>query len=306
MLGDGARQRLRAGRPPARRSRSRSRSARCARACRTPSTAASAARATTRGGASPASSRTCAPAGARRRRSSRCCARCSSDPRLELRFWLPESELYVDARGRPVEDAAGATNASERRSSAPGRRSAWSCTARSPTSDRGLLEEVVAGGRAGDRDRPPAGRAAPPARRGRGVARRGSSRRATRSAGGSNATSTTAPSSGWSSIGLALRHAQHELGPPPAAPARRARRRPSTRSRSRSTSCASSRAASGRRSSTTGWRRRSASWPPAPRCPSRCTAGAERFPDDVEAAAYFIAARGSPTPSSTRSASRIR
>jgi signal transduction histidine kinase len=27
-----------------------------------------------------------------------------SDPGLELRFWLPESELHVDARGRPVED----------------------------------------------------------------------------------------------------------------------------------------------------------------------------------------------------------
>ena len=30
-----------------------------------------------------------------------------SDPRLELRFFLPESELYVDARGRPADDQAG-------------------------------------------------------------------------------------------------------------------------------------------------------------------------------------------------------
>jgi len=29
-----------------------------------------------------------------------------SDPRLELRFFLPESELYVDARGRPADDQA--------------------------------------------------------------------------------------------------------------------------------------------------------------------------------------------------------
>lgn len=28
-----------------------------------------------------------------------------SDPVLELRFWLPESEIYVDARGRPVDDS---------------------------------------------------------------------------------------------------------------------------------------------------------------------------------------------------------
>ena len=30
-----------------------------------------------------------------------------SDPGLELRFFLPESELYVDARGRPADDQAG-------------------------------------------------------------------------------------------------------------------------------------------------------------------------------------------------------
>ena len=28
-----------------------------------------------------------------------------SDPALELRFWLPENEIYVDARGRPVDDS---------------------------------------------------------------------------------------------------------------------------------------------------------------------------------------------------------
>ena len=29
----------------------------------------------------------------------------SSDPSLELRFFLPESEVYVDPRGMPVTDA---------------------------------------------------------------------------------------------------------------------------------------------------------------------------------------------------------
>ena len=34
-------------------------------------------------------------------------AQALGDPRLELRYWLPESELYVDGRGRPVADSPG-------------------------------------------------------------------------------------------------------------------------------------------------------------------------------------------------------
>ena len=66
-----------------------------------------------------------------------------SDPRLELRFFLPESELYVDARGRPAGRPGRRTVACERRSHARGSRSGWCSTARVDEGRPGLLEEVV-------------------------------------------------------------------------------------------------------------------------------------------------------------------
>ena len=93
-----------------------------------------------------------------------------SDPRLELRFFLPESELYVDARGRPAADQAGGRSRANadhtRRAPArdgapqPGRRGA-----------AGIARGGRRGGRPRDRDRKAPRGAAPPARRGRGLAR---------------------------------------------------------------------------------------------------------------------------------------
>ena len=95
------------------------------------------------------------------------------------------------------------------------------------------------------------------------------------------------------SIGLALRHAQHELG---VGVAGARRPRPSTarspRSPSRSTSCASSRAACRPPSSTPGSRPPCASSPAGARCPSRSTRRASASPPSVETAAYFIACEG--------------
>ena len=65
-----------------------------------------------------------------------------SDPRLELRFFLPESELYVDARGRPGDDQAedGRVRTPITRAGLP-----LGMVLHSPVheSRRGLLEEVV-------------------------------------------------------------------------------------------------------------------------------------------------------------------
>ena len=85
---------------------------------------------------------TCAPGAPRRRRSSRCSARCSRDPRLELRFFLPESELYVDARGRPADDTPedGRVRTPVTRAGLP-----LGMVLHSPVDEErpGLLEEVV-------------------------------------------------------------------------------------------------------------------------------------------------------------------
>ena len=93
-----------------------------------------------------------------------------SDPRLELRFFLPESELYVDGHGHPAgrpagrrarADAGHPRRPSPRDGSAqPGRRKA-----------AGIARRGRGGGRSGDRDREAPRRAPPPARRGRCVAR---------------------------------------------------------------------------------------------------------------------------------------
>ena len=125
-------------------------------------------------------------------------ARALRDPRLELRFLLPESEVYVDARGLPV--AAATTGARGRRSCAAARRSRWSCTGR-----RGPQRPTCCASwwrRAGWRSRSRAcgSSCAASSRRSRPRAR-GSSPPATRSAGGSSATCTTARSSGSSRSG---------------------------------------------------------------------------------------------------------
>ena len=109
--------------------------------------------------------------------------------------------------------------------------------------------------------------------RGRGVARADRRRRPTRSAAGSSATCTTARSSGWCPIGLALRHAQHELESDAARQVEQdARRRGRPRSPPRSTSCASWRTGCRRRSSTPGSRAALRELAGARRrCPSRST-----------------------------------
>jgi signal transduction histidine kinase len=65
-----------------------------------------------------------------------------SDPRLELRFFLPESELYVDARGRPADDQAedGRVRTPITRAGLP-----LGMVLHSPVDESrpGLLEEVV-------------------------------------------------------------------------------------------------------------------------------------------------------------------
>jgi signal transduction histidine kinase len=65
-----------------------------------------------------------------------------SDPRLELRFFLPESELYVDARGRPAGDQAqdGRVRTPVARAGLP-----LGMVLHSPVDEGrpGLLEEVV-------------------------------------------------------------------------------------------------------------------------------------------------------------------
>ena len=65
-----------------------------------------------------------------------------SDPRLELRFFLPESELYVDARGRPADDQPedGRVRTPVTRAGLP-----LGMVLHSPVDEErpGLLEEVV-------------------------------------------------------------------------------------------------------------------------------------------------------------------
>ena len=106
---------------------------------------------------------------------------------------------------------------------------------------------------------------------------RGSLRRATPSAAGSSATCTTAPQQRLVSIGLALRHAQHELGP--RRTGRRVDRAGGVGDRaSRSRSCAELARGCGRRSSTRAWRPRSTSSPAARRSRSRSRSGGGALP----------------------------
>jgi hypothetical protein len=118
------------------------------------------------------------------------------DDRLELRFWLPEGEVYADARGRPVSDSPDDTRA-RTPCGAAGCRSRWSCTMppwtsgpiswrawwRQPAWRSRSPDYVSSCGASWTRSRPRA---------------RASSRPVTMSAGASSVISTTARSSGWS------------------------------------------------------------------------------------------------------------
>jgi signal transduction histidine kinase len=133
-----------------------------------------------------------------------------SDPVLKLRFWLPEGEIYVDARGRPVDDSHDERQRTEvQRAGVP-----LGMVLHSPPSFErpGLLEEVVAD----------AGLAIEIARlgvelrrqleeveasRGRIVAAGNAERRRIERDLHDGAQARLV------SIGLALRHAQHELDP---------------------------------------------------------------------------------------------
>ena len=218
-----------------------------------------------------------------------------SDPALELWFYLPESQVYVDAHGAPV----GAGFPSDGREALPvdrgGQPLAMVVHDRRVDEHPSLLQEVVeAGGLAIEiaRLRVELRRQLSEVE----ASRPGSLPRRTTSAGASSATCTTALSSGWSRS--ASRSGTRSTSSPPprlSGPARRSTA-PSPRSRSRSASCASSRADCLRPSSTPGSPRRSASWLHAPRC--RCTsprrtsgssAGSRPRPTSSPA-------RGSPTP----------
>ncbi len=185
-----------------------------------------------------------------------------SDPALELRFWLPGIEL-TSMLG-VCRSTTRMTNGSGPRFSEPERRSRWSCTTRHRRA-AGPPDESWPMRAWRSRSHASVSSCAASSRRWRHRAA-GSSRPVTRSAGGSNATFTTAHRRGWFRSGS--RSATHSTSwtPRPAPRPRRSMAR-STRSPSRSRSFAISRVASARPSSTTGSPRRSESSPAA--LPSR-------------------------------------
>ena len=230
----------------------------------------------------------------RPRRSRASCGSCSADPRLELRFLLPESELLR----RRTAACRSATRRRRRprdgrRSSATGSRSA-SVAARpgAPGAIRALLRELVeAGGLAIEIARLRV-RAAPPARRGRGLARADRRRRRRRAPPDRARPARRRP---------AAARLDRARAAPRAAPARpvgrRARERDARRrgrgDRGRDRRAARARARPAARPARRRARaRRCASWPAARRCRSRSTRPGERFDRGLEAAAYFIACEG--------------
>ena len=215
-----------------------------------------------------------------------------SDPSLELRFFLPESEVYVDPRGMPVAEvvgdprvrtpiergrkAGGAGAASRHRAPAPeppddrsSRRAAW------PSRSHACASSCAV---SSPRSRPPG---------------RGSWPRQTPSGGGSSVTCMTARSSGWSRSGWPCATPSTSFAPA----RRRGPARHSTasvselavaiagaaRARPRAPAIPARRAA---------WRRRCASSPARAPLPVEVRTTAERFASGVEAAAYFIACEG--------------
>ena len=101
-----------------------------------------------------------------------------SDPSLELRFFLPESEVYVDPRGMPVAEVVGDPRVRTPIERA-GRPVALVLHRATGPAAPGPPDDPRGGGRPGHRDRAPARRAAPSARGGRGLpgADRGGGRR---------------------------------------------------------------------------------------------------------------------------------
>ena len=214
-----------------------------------------------------------------------------SDPTLELRFFLPESQVYVDTRGMPVTDVAG-----DARVCAPIERAGVPVAlvlhrATGPQRPDPLTTLVEAGGLAIEiaRLRVELRRqlAEVEASRARIVAAGDAERRRIERDLHDGAQQRLV------SIGLALRHAQHQLtGTAPS-------HADQTLDHAVAELAAGDRGAARvwpgachRRSSTPGWRRPFTSWPPAPRCPSRSARRDERFASTVEAAAYFIACEG--------------
>ena len=209
------------------------------------------------------------------------------DPRIELRFLDPETgtmSTLADRSGtggRPRADPDRARRAADR------------VVLHAPAGeDRvALLRQVVAAG--GLRSRSRGYRWSCVADWPKSKPRaRGSSRPATRSAGGSSATCTTARSRGSCRSGSHC--VTHSTSSARLARARQphARRR-GHRDRGRDRRAARARPRpTAQRNSTPGSPRRCASWSAARPCPSSSTATRERYDRGLEAAAYFIACEG--------------
>jgi signal transduction histidine kinase len=211
------------------------------------------------------------------------------DPRLELRFFLPESELYVDARGRPAGDHAadGRVRTPVTRAGLP-----LGLVLHSPVDDErpGLLAEVVeAAGLAIE------------------IARLRVELR--RQLGEVEASRARIVAAGYEerrrlerdlhdgaqqrliSIGLALRHAQHELGVAPERVGESidgAVREIDVAARELQELARGVRPAQLDAGLTPALRELAARAP----LPVRVNANGERFPQELEAAAYFIASEG--------------
>ena len=211
------------------------------------------------------------------------------DPGLEVRFWLAESGLYVDSRGQPVEDVAG-----DRRERTPVQRAGAPLAIvlhnAPPDEPAGMLREMVE----------EAGLAIEIARL------RAELRRQLQEVEASRARIVAA---GYEerrrierdlhdgaqqrlvSIGLALRHAQHELAPPPDATsaaldgAVRELALAIEELRELAQGVRPARLDDGLASALGELAARSP-------LPVDVNASAERFPADIEAAAYFIACEG--------------
>ena len=238
------------------------------------------------------SSRTFAPAVPHPRRSSRVLREVLADPAPRAAL-LPARERALRGRARPARLTTARTTARLRtpveRAGAAARHACF--TARSAAEDRPACWTRSS--------RPPAWRsrsracasscaASSTRSRPRG---RGSSPRATRSAAGIERDLHDGAQQRLVSIGLALRHAQHELGVAPDGRARRSRPR-FRRSPSRSRSCASSREGCGPPSSTRASRPRSRARRPRAAAGRGARPAGERYPQAIEAAAYFIACEG--------------
>ena len=215
-------------------------------------------------------------------------ARTLGDPSLEVAFWLPEEERYVDPAGLPVDPGSRPGTRGHRRSSTTGHRLA------ALVHDPSLLDDPGArrgGRRRGDaraRERPPPGRAPRPARRGAGVAcapRPGRGRRAPADRARPPRRCAAAPPRDPARAPASARpdRRRHALS-------RRSSPRPTRRSAGRSRSCGRSRGGSTPPCSRTrASPRRSAPLARRAPVPVDVAVNGERFPPAVEATAYFVA-----------------